>query len=55
MSAEKYKWLNLEGLVGMTKKQFCEMFKHANKKLAPLTIEDVWEDVRKDIPKLPKK
>lgn len=47
--------VNISALQGYTKKRFCEEFRSANKTLRPKTIEEVWEEIKKDIPKKPRK
>jgi len=47
--------VDTEALKGYTKKQFCDTFRQSNKRLYPKTVEDVWEEIKKDIPKAEKK
>ena len=47
--------IDTEALTGYTKSKFCETFKKANKRLYPKTVADVWEVIKKDIPKQEKK
>lgn len=49
--------VDTEALKGYDKKKFCEDFKGANRKLTKKgkTIADVWELIKKDVPKVEKK
>lgn len=46
--------VDTEAFKGYNKKEFCETFKSANRKLSKKgkTIADVWELIKKDIPKV---
>ena len=47
--------VDTDALKGYTKTKFIATFKGAGRKLFPLTLSDVWDKIKKDIPKNSKK